>query len=97
MEYMTTIVTIRRNALRSLIPPPHLQLSEWIESNIRLPEGVSRLPPLFRVGGRAGAHRCRRNQSTAVISTIHPSVRAVLSRPPGGPHMPPARRLSPSR
>ena len=32
------------DALRSLISPPRLQLSEWIESNIRLPEGVSALP-----------------------------------------------------
>jgi hypothetical protein len=35
---MTTIATIHRNALRSLIPPPRLRLPEWIESNIGLPE-----------------------------------------------------------
>jgi hypothetical protein len=34
----------QRAALRSLIPPPRLQLSKWIEANIRLPEGVSALP-----------------------------------------------------
>jgi hypothetical protein len=28
---MTTVADIRRKALRSLIPPPRLQLSEWIE------------------------------------------------------------------
>jgi hypothetical protein len=37
------LTAIRTRALRSLIPPPRLQLSEWIESNIRLPEGVSAL------------------------------------------------------
>jgi hypothetical protein len=41
---MGTLAAIRRNALRSLIPPPRLQLSEWIESNIKLSEGVSALP-----------------------------------------------------
>jgi phage terminase large subunit GpA-like protein len=35
---------IRRQALRSLIPPPRLRLSEWIETHMRLPEGVSALP-----------------------------------------------------
>jgi hypothetical protein len=29
------IAEIRQNALRSLIPPPRLALSQWIESNIR--------------------------------------------------------------
>jgi hypothetical protein len=39
---MTILATIRSNALHSLIPPPRLQLSEWIEQNIKLPEGVAR-------------------------------------------------------
>lgn len=43
------ITDIRSNALRSLIPPPRLQLSEWIETNIRLPEGVSALPGAIRL------------------------------------------------
>ncbi len=39
---MTTLDLIRYNALiLSLIPPPRLKLSEWIESNINLPEGTS--------------------------------------------------------
>lgn len=42
---MLTITHVRRAALRSLIPPPRLKLSEWIESNIVLPEGVSALVP----------------------------------------------------
>jgi phage terminase large subunit GpA-like protein len=46
---MTTIATIRHNVLRSLIPPPRLRLSEWIEANIRLPEGVSALPGAIRL------------------------------------------------
>jgi hypothetical protein len=32
-----------------LIPPPRLRLSEWIEQNIRLPEGVSALPGPVRL------------------------------------------------
>jgi hypothetical protein len=34
---MTTIATIRRNALRSLVPPPRIALSQWIEANIKSP------------------------------------------------------------
>jgi phage terminase large subunit GpA-like protein len=37
------------NALRSLIPPPRLRLSEWIEQHIILPEGVSALPGKVRL------------------------------------------------
>jgi phage terminase large subunit GpA-like protein len=43
------ITDIRRNALRSLIPPPRLQLSDWIEANIKLPEGVSASPGAIRL------------------------------------------------
>ena len=35
---------VARNALRALIPPPRLRLSEWIEANVILPEGVSAQP-----------------------------------------------------
>ena len=35
---------IRAEAMRALIPPPRLRLSEWIEANIRLPGGVSAQP-----------------------------------------------------
>jgi hypothetical protein len=41
--------TIRARALRSLIPPPRLRLSDWIEANIKLPEGVSALPGAARL------------------------------------------------
>jgi phage terminase large subunit GpA-like protein len=41
---MTTINKLRRQAMASLVPPPRLKLSEWIERNIRLPEGTSALP-----------------------------------------------------
>src|SRR4051794_40178030 len=44
-----TIVDVRRNALRALIPPPRLLLTDWIEQNIRLPEGVSALPGPVRL------------------------------------------------
>ena len=46
---MTAIAEIRARALRSLLPPPRLRLSEWIEANIRLPEGVSALPGRVRL------------------------------------------------
>jgi len=39
-----TVLETRRRALRALVPPPRLQLSEWIETHMRLPEGVSALP-----------------------------------------------------
>jgi hypothetical protein len=41
---MTTLTEIRTRALASLIPPPRLHFSEWIEREIVLPEGVSALP-----------------------------------------------------
>jgi phage terminase large subunit GpA-like protein len=46
---MGTLADIRRNALRSLIPPPRLALSQWIETNFKLPEGVSALPGAVRL------------------------------------------------
>lgn len=33
------LADVRARALRSLIPPPRLQLSDWIERQIVLPEG----------------------------------------------------------
>lgn len=39
-----TVLETRRRALRALIPPPRLRLSDWIETHMRLPEGVSALP-----------------------------------------------------
>jgi phage terminase large subunit GpA-like protein len=46
---MVEIADIRRRAFAALIPPPRLHLSEWIEANIRLPEGVSALPGPVRL------------------------------------------------
>lgn len=46
---MATITEVRSRALRSLIPPPRLRLSTWIEQNIRLPEGTSALPGPVRL------------------------------------------------
>lgn len=43
------IITIRTRALRSLVPSPRLLLSDWIETNIRLPQGVSALPGRVRL------------------------------------------------
>jgi phage terminase large subunit GpA-like protein len=44
-----TIATIRLNALRALIPPGRLRLSEWIEQTIVLPEAVSAMPGRVRL------------------------------------------------
>ncbi|MDD9745514.1 MULTISPECIES: phage terminase large subunit family protein [Marinovum] len=41
---MSTIEDVAANALRALIPPPRLRLSDWIEDNVTLPEGVSAQP-----------------------------------------------------
>lgn len=46
---MTRIETIRREALRALLPPPKLRLSEWIEREVHLPEGVSSQPGQVRL------------------------------------------------
>jgi hypothetical protein len=43
------LAEIRTRALASLIPPPQLRLSEWIEGEIVLPEGVSALPGKVRL------------------------------------------------
>lgn len=46
---MTVIEGIRAQALRSLIPPPRLRLSDWIEAHVILPEGVSAQPGPVRL------------------------------------------------
>src|SRR5258706_2549862 len=46
---MTPLADVRRRALRALTPPPRLLLSEWLEGNVRLPEGVSALPGPLRL------------------------------------------------
>ncbi|GGE04828.1 Phage terminase, large subunit GpA [Gemmobacter megaterium] len=46
---MATIETIRAEALRALLPPPRLRLSEWIEREVHLPDGVSSQPGLVRL------------------------------------------------
>jgi phage terminase large subunit GpA-like protein len=43
------LADVRRAALRSLVPPPRLRLSEWIERELRLPEGVSATPGAVRL------------------------------------------------
>lgn len=44
-----TLARVRQHALHSLIPPPRLRLSAWIEQHIVLPEGVSALPGRVRL------------------------------------------------
>ena len=46
---MTTLAAVRRAALRSLIPPPRLALSDRIERELRLPADVSALPGPVRL------------------------------------------------
>jgi hypothetical protein len=37
-----SLANVRRRALRALIPPPRLKLSDWIEANIVLPRARRR-------------------------------------------------------
>jgi phage terminase large subunit GpA-like protein len=46
---MNTVADVRARALRSLIPPPKLNLADWIEANIVLPESVSAHPGPVRL------------------------------------------------
>lgn len=46
---MPTLDQITKQVLRALIPPPRLRLSEWIEREIVLPDGVSALPGPVRL------------------------------------------------
>lgn len=46
---MEAIEVVRRSALAALKPPRRLKLSEWIESEMRLPEGVSATPGPVRL------------------------------------------------
>jgi hypothetical protein len=46
---MEMLAAVRSRALASLIPPPRLHLSDWIEANIQLPEAVSALPGAVRL------------------------------------------------
>lgn len=46
---MTQIAEIRAQALRALLPPPRLRLSDWIEREVQLPEGVSSQPGPVRL------------------------------------------------
>lgn len=46
---MPTIDTITARALRALVPPPRLRLSDWIEREIVLPDGVSAQPGPVRL------------------------------------------------
>jgi phage terminase large subunit GpA-like protein len=46
---MADLTEIRRAALRSLVPPPRLALSDWIERNIVLPADTSALPGPVRL------------------------------------------------
>ena len=44
MPTTESIDGIRARALTALKPPPRLSLGDWMESHMRLPEGVSALP-----------------------------------------------------
>ncbi len=46
---METLDEVRRLALAALMPPPRLRLSEWVQSNLRLPEDVSAVPGAVRL------------------------------------------------
>lgn len=44
-----TLIEVRRRALRALLPPARLSLSEWIEAEIKLPSAISSLPGSIRL------------------------------------------------
>ncbi|ARO13371.1 phage terminase GpA [Ketogulonicigenium robustum] len=46
---MKTIDRVLSKARRALVPPPRLRLSDWIEANIALPQGVSAQPGPVRL------------------------------------------------
>ncbi len=45
----SALTTLRRALWDSLLPPPKLKLSEWIEKTVYLPEGVSSLTGMVRL------------------------------------------------
>jgi phage terminase large subunit GpA-like protein len=45
----SAIADVRRRAMLSLLPPPRLSLPDWIESEVRLPAGVSATPGKVRL------------------------------------------------
>lgn len=49
MRTTETLARVRRTALAALRPPPRLRLSDWIETSVYLPEGVSALPGTVRL------------------------------------------------
>lgn len=49
IEWQATLDGLERRALTALRPPPRLKLSDWIERNICLPDGVSSLPGAVRL------------------------------------------------
>lgn len=49
MTTTETLARVRRTALAALRPPPRLRLSDWIETSVYLPEGVSALPGTVRL------------------------------------------------
>lgn len=48
-ETEATLAAVRSKALGALRPPPRMNLSEWIEAEMRLPEGVSAQPGRVRL------------------------------------------------
>jgi phage terminase large subunit GpA-like protein len=46
---MTRLSEVRAEALRALLPPPRLRLSDWIEQEVHLPEGVTAQPGPVRL------------------------------------------------
>jgi hypothetical protein len=44
------IAALRQRAMRVLLPPRRLPLSEWIEGNIRLPEEGRRIGIMIALG-----------------------------------------------
>lgn len=78
---MTSIADIRRNALRSLIPPPRLQLSEWIE--VRLDQAASKKQEQVvpTVAGKAYHHSKRMKEKRAELDAVAAELRLIIAKP----------------
>jgi phage terminase large subunit GpA-like protein len=79
MSFAASLERVRANALRTLIPPPRLRLSEWIESEIRLPEGVSALPGRVKLWPYQPAIADSIGDSTVPRVTVQKCVRVGYS------------------
>lgn len=73
------LLDIRRNALRSLIPPPRPQLSEWIE--VRLDQAASKKQVVPTVTGKVYNHSKRMKEKRALLEGVAAELRRIIGTP----------------